>query len=301
MRKLFLSLIGLCFLISSSCDDGDIITVEFDFDDTFRACGELVFYKTKGDPSETLSLEVNDVDFSELFQVEVGEILETVSNSNTFNYRTYNNANLPSDLFCSDIPSSEINISEDYVSSNNTAIFTSILTEDDNDGIPAALEDINGNGNYDDDDTDGDGIPNYLDQDDDGDNVLTINEKHNYTEANGLTNAQDTDGDGIPDYLDNDDDGDGVLTRNEENLDQDQNPTNDITDVNVGPDYLNPDVFFDIPAVAYRTHTIYQTYTVSLIITNISLTIISLDEFEFGTLNDSALSSSRTETPALEP
>ena len=61
-------------------------------------------------------------------------------------------------------------------SDTGTVIFTTQLTEDDNDGIPAEYEDVNGNGNLIDDDTDGDGLPNYLDVDDDGDNVLTTAE-----------------------------------------------------------------------------------------------------------------------------
>lgn len=43
----------------------------------------------------------------------------------------------------------------------------------DKDGILSKYEDLNGNNNYFDDDTDGDGIPDFLDQDDDGDGFLT--------------------------------------------------------------------------------------------------------------------------------
>lgn len=43
----------------------------------------------------------------------------------------------------------------------------------DRDGIPSKYEDLNGNNNYFDDDTDGDGIPDFLDIDDDGDGFLT--------------------------------------------------------------------------------------------------------------------------------
>lgn len=46
-------------------------------------------------------------------------------------------------------------------------------SDTDNDGILSIHEDINGNGIYTDDDTDGDGIPNYLDPDDDGDGTST--------------------------------------------------------------------------------------------------------------------------------
>ena len=48
----------------------------------------------------------------------------------------------------------------------------------DNDGIPSYLEDLNGDTELtiDDDDTDGDLLPDYFDADDDGDGILTINE-----------------------------------------------------------------------------------------------------------------------------
>ncbi|MGB0236117.1 MAG: LamG-like jellyroll fold domain-containing protein [Poseidonia sp.] len=47
------------------------------------------------------------------------------------------------------------------------------ITDFDDDGIPDYMEDINGDGNYSNDDTDGDGLPNYNDTDDDNDGWLT--------------------------------------------------------------------------------------------------------------------------------
>ena len=286
-------------MILTTCDDGDIITVQLDFDDTFEACGDIVFYKTKDDPAESLSVQITSpaLTLEDIFEATT-PITRTINGtSNTFNYRTY--TNVTNDLFCNDIPPSEIEINEDYESTSGTVTITTVLTEDDNDGIPAELEDINGNGDLDDDDTDGDGLPNYLDDDDDGDNVRTVTENPEYSQTEGLANAQDTDGDTIPDYLDDDDDGDGVLTRDEENISIDQNPTNDVTNNEVGPDYLNPDTAPDppVPATAYREHSILQTFEISMIIENIDLEILSQDVFDFGTLNDAATVSTRTETP----
>lgn len=304
MRHLFLSLISISILSFYSCDDGDIITVDLEFDETFKACGTkgLVFYKTKNNPSESLSISIASLSISDLLEVGENNIYEAdfaLSTTNTFNYRTYSNASLPtSGLFCSDVPLSSVNIVTDIVSTSGNVHIKTILTEDDNDGIPAYLEDINGNGDLTDDDTDGDGIPNYLDEDDDGDNILTKNEKPNPNGDNDLSDAQDTDGDGIPDYLDNDDDGDGVLTRDEENQSVDQNPANDIS-LNGIADYLNPEVATTVPATAFRQHIIYQTYLVTLTVSNFDLQIISLDVYEFGVLDDSSLSTSRVQTPAF--
>lgn len=69
-----------------------------------------------------------------------------------------------------------------------------VTADNDNDGVLNMHEDINGNGETADDDTDGDGFPNYVDPDDDGDGTLTKDESI----------TEDADGDGIVDYLDPD-------------------------------------------------------------------------------------------------
>lgn len=106
--------------------------------------------------------------------------------------------------------------------------------DDDGDGIPSYLEDLNGDGEFTlaNDDTDGDNIPNFGDTDDDGDGILTVNEivvkTYNETTKDAIENMPlasneilikikeesdgtftgttvtftDTDGDGTPDYLD---------------------------------------------------------------------------------------------------
>ena len=73
------------------------------------------------------------------------------------------------------------------------------LSDSDADGVIDLNEDLNGNNNLDDDDTDQDGTPNYLDTDDDGDGIDTIDEDYN---NDGNPMNEDSDGDMIPDYLD---------------------------------------------------------------------------------------------------
>ena len=298
MRKFFFVLITLSLACLTSCDDGDIIDVELDFDDSFEACGDsdLVFYKTKNDPSESLSVVINNLTLEDILNFSGKDTL--VSKTGRFNYRTYSNASISgSNLFCSNIPPSEIIIIDDYEDENVNVEITAALTEDDNDGIPADLEDINGDGNLENDDTDGDGLPNYLDDDDDGDNVPTKSEKPDDNGDGNLDDAQDTDGDTIPDYLDDDDDGDGILTRDEENNTQDENPSNDITNTEVGPDYLNDQVLTSVAATAYREHIIIKNYEVTLNITGINLDILFQESYFFGELSNSSLSSTRKETP----
>ena len=60
-------------------------------------------------------------------------------------------------------------------------VLTRINTDYDGDSIPSYLEDLNGNGDGTDEDTDGDTFPNFVDSDDDNDGVSTINEIENTT------------------------------------------------------------------------------------------------------------------------
>lgn len=298
MRKLFFLLI-VCTIPLYSCDDGDVITLELDFEDTYSICegiSNAVLYKTKEDPSESLRILISGLTLEDLLAVAENDSLEIIKSS-TLYYRTYSNKSLPSDLFCNDIQPANVKITK-HEESDVTATFSTILIEDDNDGIPAKLEDRDGDGNYKNDDTDGDGLADYIDEDDDGDNVPTADENPDPNGDGNLDDAQDTDGDGIPDYLDKDDDGDGVLTRDEENETQDHNPQNDETFIDTKPDYLNELVKdYKFPATVFRSHTYTQTYVVSLKLAGISLDFLSMEELDFGALENSAVSNIKTFTP----
>ncbi len=310
MRKLILLL--LSFSIVTSCDDGDIINVEFDFDDTFLACGELVFYQIKENPFESLSLQITQpaitledliaIDDDGNLIVDTEVVIDIENAGNQFNYRSYNNN--PTALFCNDVPPSDIQINEDLSSPSGDAYINVSLLEDDNDGITADLEDDNLDGDFnpatEPTDTDGDGLPDYIDVDDDGDNVLTSVELADDNldgDDDPLTNPRDTDEDGIPNYLDEDDDNDGTLTIDEENESTlDQNPANDFTNPNIA-DYLNPDESATLPATAYRPHPINQVFTITLRVEGIQFPTITQDVFDMGTLSDSRLNEIRLVTP----
>lgn len=133
----------------------------------------------------------------------------------------------------------------------NTVIALNLSTIDcgvdaDSDAVDTADEDLNGDGNLANDDTDGDGIPNYLDDDDDGDLVLTNVE---LIDIGGRTASYpDTDGDNIPDYLDIDDDGDGISSINED-YNHNGNLADDDLNTNGIPDYLDSAVLGVDPIV----------------------------------------------------
>lgn len=81
-------------------------------------------------------------------------------------------------------------------------IFTVTEGDQDNDGILTIDEDLNGNLLEEDDDTDGDGLPNYFDGDDDNDGRPTSEEI--VVDGDGNITFPDSDGDGVVDYLDSD-------------------------------------------------------------------------------------------------
>jgi hypothetical protein len=83
-------------------------------------------------------------------------------------------------------------------------------TDYDGDGIPSIMEDLNGDGNLTNDNTDAERerairsplFPNHLDPDDDEDGILTRDEI--VIDAQGNITFPDDDNDGIPNYLDRD-------------------------------------------------------------------------------------------------
>ena len=81
-------------------------------------------------------------------------------------------------------------------------LFETEIGDQDFDGVPSVLEDVNGNGLEEDDDTDSDNRSNYLDPDDDGDGRPTEDEIE--INEDGTITFPDTDGDGVVDYLDSD-------------------------------------------------------------------------------------------------
>ncbi|MBQ0735483.1 hypothetical protein [Aquimarina celericrescens] len=245
MKKLFSFLLLVSILFS--CDDGDIIITGFEFDDApLEICNgsaenEFVFFKINTANNEAISFNFVDTTYLDTAVTETPIIIDLSENMGSLIYRQFN-VTITNDYYCSNVPSSDIIVTEQLRAVSGIAEITvQIATEDDQDGIPAEDEDLNGNGNLEDDDTDGDGIPNYKDQDDDDDNILTSVELENGLPEND--DPLDTDGDGIPDYLDADDDNDGTPTINED-IDGDGNPRNDNTDAADDDDifnYLDPD------------------------------------------------------------
>ena len=279
MRSLLILL--FCCNLLLSCDDGDVLDVQLDFDKNLTLCGppassNYILYDTKIDPSESLTLLFpNNAQALAIFNPEDSGSMETMSINNStvkFIYRTYNGD--PNNYICEDIPDASVSVNENYEALSGTANFISTFEDDDNDGVPTALE-FDG-------DTDGDGIPNFKDSDDDGDNVPTLNEKPDPNEDGDLSDAQDTDGDGILDYLDNDDDGDGTPTR----LEDENNNGNLFDDLATGAAVARflDDTVSDAYAVTFvRPNVFRRTFRINVTLEDIDLTILATDSFELGT------------------
>lgn len=280
MKKILLlfSLIAL-----NSCDDGDIIVSSFDFseqdvdycstvDDTESETVNYIFYKINPDTNEAIAFRIStDEPILTELSNETAYTFNLGSSSNTFvSYRIFNNP-VTSDYFCNEVPPSQPSVTEEYISAEGTVTIVTEGEYDDDDDIDAEFE-MTLNGET---DLDGDGIPNYYDFDDDGDNVPTNQEGVVLNEDGSIDmeGSLDTDGDGIPNFMDPDDDGDGVLTINED-VDRDLNPNNDVTDVSIGPDYLNDNITIDYNVNAFREHT-YNLNNITLTINLTDLVFIS--------------------------
>lgn len=261
--KYFLFIISLTFLLSS-CNDGDIIVTEFNFEpenlDTCGGPGGYVFFNiNNSNAAESVSLILKTTDILFLESGTDEYVLD--GTSNIVNYRKYS-GDVSSEYFCSNIPPTTPGVTIEYLGESGIAELTTIATKDDEDGIEEdATSDLN---------TDGDSLLDYFDEDDDGDNVPTVVELGSSFLEGIDENPLDTDGDGIFDYLDDDDDGDGILTRYED-ANGDLDPTNDITDANIGPDYLNPAVVNSNTIDQYRVHSFKLVSDINLVIRNLIL------------------------------
>ncbi len=233
MKKLLVFLFSILLL---SCDDGDILITSFEFNDVdLQLCkgakeNEYVFFKINQTINEAISYNFISETFSETNVTSEPIFIDLDNETNNLIYRQFNSS-ITADYYCSNIPPSNILVTEELIGTSGRAeIVTQIVEEDDNDGVDSEVE-----GNR---DTDDDKIPDFKDQDDDNDNILTSAEL-----SNGIPNNDDprnTDNDELPDYLDPDDDNDGIPTIDED-LNNNGNPRDDDYDNDGTPNYLDND------------------------------------------------------------
>ena len=141
MRSLLILL--FCCNLLLSCDDGDVIDVQLDFDKNLTICGDplttnYILYDTRNDPFESLTiLFPNNAQAQTIFNPEISGSMETMTiNASTvrFIYRTYTGD--PNDYICQDIPDANISVNENYEAQSGTVNF--ISTFEDDDSVPNA-------------------------------------------------------------------------------------------------------------------------------------------------------------------
>ncbi len=287
------------FLGFTSCNDGDIIINNFEFEDSaLKSCGKAgkskVLYKINNDNVfETISLKITNPGFSEVEGVltaSTEEIRISLPASNSTSdaklvYRTYD-GEVPLVYFCQDIPPSSPKVNEEFLSVGGTVVIKTAenfegITDRDSDGVPDVDEKPG--------DTDGDGILDILDVDDDGDNVLTRTERATaHNDPVNVDGERDTDEDGKPNYLDPDDDGDGVPTKFEVTLDL-QLPTQNFNEANVALylDRFSTNSFTEVTeilenTVRYKYRSIITIEDLQLQNQNGTGEEISFDVYELG-------------------
>lgn len=298
MRNYFFALFILITL--HSCNDGDVIEVGLEFDQTLALCNQVsttyLVYDIKLDPYESLSLTFpanssNNLIFNPA-ESPATKTLMIDGSSVRFNYRTYNGN--PENLLCALVPDPTVTILNNYEATSGTVTILTTFVDDDEDGIPSSVEDLNTDGDNDPatepTDRDGDGIPDYKDADDDNDNILTKFENVNYSVADGLTLALNTDGDDFPNYLDADDDGDEIPTKDEDE-DGNKNPRDDFDEASLTPDtprYLDatanqPFIVNELVANIFK-----RSFVLKFTLTQIDIQILSTDTIELGEYKYSA-------------
>lgn len=277
--------LAISLLIFISCNDGDIIVSNFDYnaetDLAFCRVNSInVLHHINTETNEAISFEFELSNFTGRFQglCPPEPVVIPLTLTNKITYRRLSDDIDGQDYFCQQVPPASPTVIEEFTSldGGSAQLVFFVISQDDNDGIPAIDEDLNGDGNLFNDDTDGDGIPNFLDTDDDNDNVPTQAEIVNNDNPGVLP---DFDEDGIPNYLDEDDDNDGVISRYEDlnafdELDDNGNPIlNPRTAINEEgiPHYLNPNVAEELVIDLYRTNTVSRTFSVLVELTNVSL------------------------------
>lgn len=291
MRKV-LSLIFAATILFS-CDDGEIIVTDFNFEDPkLQRCGDddthVLFKINNTGVNEAIAFRFNRATpETGFFAMEEGQITIPINETNQLIYRVFD-GEVSSSYFCNEIPPVSPRVTEEYRSTTGgeVVITTSLATatDHDGDGVLSADEGMN-----EERDTDSDGIPDYLDIDDDGDNILTRVEIKVEAE-NSANGYPDSDGDGTPDFLDADDDNDGVPTRNED-WDMNLNPEDNRNDDGL-PHYLNPEITDPFEVTGSRENAISRSFRYLVTARNLTLVNqggdgeqIRLQDYELGFLN----------------
>lgn len=303
---------NIIFLILSltltliSCDDGDVIVSNFEFDDDdIDYCysdnsDQTVFYN-ENDSEEVFYIVVNDeYDVVEEDESEFS-VTSDASSTDEVLVKSVKFESIDTDEYFCNAVASDVTVENEIIGVSGTVYITTVESfyadeDDDNDGLTNEEEDVDEDGDFTNDDTDEDGIPNFQDEDDDNDTVMTQVEISDSVLAEDETldddEYPDTDDDGTPNYLDDDDDGDTYLTRYEY-TEGTAGPTDDDPS-NSNDDgvllYLDADNFEETIEAINITNSYTATYSTAIRVENLEADnviydeITSVGEFEESTI-----------------
>lgn len=126
--KRILLLLFTCSLFLS-CDDGDLIVTDFDFDSEskLQLCdngSSKVLYVVNSDPNEAIAVTFSDVDFDGTYgEDEEQQVLQVpINQNNQIIYRSFKDQ-VPEDYYCRGIPNTEPEITNEYRSKNGGNLF----------------------------------------------------------------------------------------------------------------------------------------------------------------------------------
>ncbi len=120
-----------------SCDDGDMIVTDFNFDSDSELhfcdnASDKVLFVINVDPSEAIAINFNDEDFDGTFDEKEDQqvLVIPINASNQLVYRTFD-SQVGKDYFCSGIPATEPQTKSEYRSKNggNLYLTTTVIEE----------------------------------------------------------------------------------------------------------------------------------------------------------------------------
>ena len=302
-------------LLITSCDDGDIVVNDFEFDQNRlnfcniegqNSANESVLFNINTQ-NEAIAINQNNIFTDTDFELEEEIITRNIPSEAQVFYRKFNSP-ITNDYFCSTIPLNNVGIQTELIADRGMVIITKRRILDlrpegdvDADGVTNQEEGYKAvlAGDETLQDTDKDGVPDYLDEDDDNDNVPTrieIRNVNNEIERPFINTDRIKEikkkFDLLPDYLDDDDDGDSIPTRNEIKV-NDSLPRNKFisgTDSEIRVyAYLDSIQKDSIPNKIFLKNTIKVTYNTTVNIKNLGLSngesSVIREDLEVGVIN----------------
>lgn len=145
MKKYAFLFVALLLMIS--CDDGDKIITNFNFDSdsALKHCksgSNNVLYITNSNPNEAIAFNFSDEDFDGTYsEDDISQTINiTLNDNNRLIYRTFNHSVSGSSYFCSGIPPTEPKVNQEYHSKNGGYIeVTTYLVDQEYDEVEETI------------------------------------------------------------------------------------------------------------------------------------------------------------------